>query len=244
MKRHELARLHQARAVVVQSAVRRAILEEDLDQPLGNYVEVPNAPAAPMPAQLRQDFYSSRFPIPAGAWVVLHSGFISTSLLSLEIAQSVASWPKDFVLVFHERQSRDPQEPYIRAVQEAGGARTFLSLTPVPFEDVDHVYAGADIGIVCYQTAEINEATAWASSGKLVYYLRHGMPIIIIMPECPPLLREWGCGEWVRDMDKIGAALARIAADYDTYSGKARAAYAALFDFGKAFDRLMDRIAP
>ncbi|MBN9589569.1 MAG: hypothetical protein BGN85_06735 [Alphaproteobacteria bacterium 64-11] len=242
VKRHEIRRLGQALAVVVQSPVRRAIIEEDLPAPLPNYVEVPNAPSVPMPASLQRDFYSRRFPIPPGAWVVLHSGFISTSLMSLEIAKSVPSWPEEFVLVFHERQPRDPQEPYLRAVQQAGGARTFLSLKPVPFAEVDNVYAGAHIGLVCYQTAEVNEATAWASSGKLVYYLRHGLPIIVIMPECPPILSECRCGEWVSDFDGIGPALARIAADYDSYAARARATYDKLFNFHGAFDRLMQAV--
>lgn len=240
MKRHELRRLPEARAVVAQSAVRRAIIEEDLPQPLRNYVEVPNAPAQPLPEKLRRDFFSSRFPIPADAWIVLHSGFISTSLMSLEIARTVQDWPPDFILVFHERQHRDRQEPYIQAVQRAGGDRTFMSLDPVPFGDVDNVYAGAHIGLVCYQTAEANEATAWASSGKLAYYLRHGMPIIVVMPECPPILNEWRCGLWVADVSEIGAALARIAEDYDGFSVRARNAYAALFDFSAAFGRLME----
>lgn len=243
MKRHELKRLPRALAVVVQSPVRRAIIEADLPAPLSNYVEVPNAPSIPMPASLQRDFYRSRFPIPANSWVVLHSGFISTSLMSLEIAQSVSSWPDDFVLIFHERQPRDPEEPYLRAVQQAGGARTFLSLKPVPFSEVDNVYAGAHIGLVCYQTAEINEATAWASSGKLVYYLRHGLPIIVIMPKCPPILSEWRCGEWVSDFSDIGAALTRITADYGAYAARAREAYDALFNFSGAFDRLMLAVA-
>ena len=228
LKLHELKRLPQGRAVVVQSAVRRAIIEEDLPAPLDNYVEVPNAPAHPMPASLRRNFYSSRFPIPDDVWVVLHSGFISTSLMSLEIAQTVPSWPDDFVLIFHERQKRDPSEPYIEAVQKAGGQRTYLSLDPVPFEDVDNVYAGADIGLVCYQTAEANEATAWTSSGKLVYYLRHAMPIIVVLPECPPLLQEWDCGIWVSEVASIGAALKKIAADYDGYSTRARGLWSAV----------------
>jgi hypothetical protein len=195
-----------------------------------------------MPTTLRQDFYSSRFPIPRNAWVVLHSGFISTSLLSLEIAQTVSTWDPDFVLIFHERQKRDPQEPYIQAVQQAGGERTFMSLEPVPFSEVDNVYVGADIGLVCYQTAEANEATAWASSGKLVYYLRHAMPIIIVMPECPLLLNEWRCGVWVADVSEIGTALTRITADYESYSDGARRAYAAMFDFPTAFDRMMTAV--
>lgn len=239
MKRHELRRLPEARAVVAQSSVRRAIIEDDLPEPLRNYIEVPNAPSHPMPATLRRDFYSSRFPIPSDGWIVLHSGFISTSLMSQEIAQTVRTWHSDFVLIFHERQKRDRQEPYIQAVQDAGGDRTFMSLEPVPYSEVDNVYAGADIGLVCYQTAELNEATAWASSGKLVYYLRHGMPIIIVMPECPSILEEWRCGVWIADVSEIGAALIRIAADYEFYSDRARQAYAAMFDFSAAFDRLM-----
>lgn len=239
MKRRELKRLPEARAVVVQSKIRLAIIEEDLPQPLGNYVEVPNAPAQSAPANLRKDFYRSRFPISQNAKVVLHSGFISMSLMSLEIAQTAPSWPTGFVLVFHERQHRDPDEPYIEAVQRAGSPRTFMSLDPVPFEEVDNVYAGADFGIVCYQTIEANEATAWASSGKLVYYLRHGLPIIVVMPQCPSILSEWRCGEWVANFEEIGPALTVIAADYENYSARARQAYAALFDFHAAFERLM-----
>jgi hypothetical protein len=240
MKRHELKRLPDARAVVAQSAIRRAIIEEDLPRPLENYVEVPNSPVQPLPANMRRDFFTSRFSMPADTWIVLHSGFISTSLMSLEIAQTVPSWPQDFVLVFHERQHREKKEPYIQAVQRAGGERTFMSLDPVPFAEVDNIYAGANIGLVCYQTAEANEATAWASSGKLAYYLRHRMPIIVIMPECPPILSEWQCGIWVKDVSEIGSALTKIAHDYDGYSARAGDAYIALFDFSAAFDRLME----
>ena len=244
MKRHELRRLHQAKAVVVQSPLRRALLEQDHPVQPVKYVEVPNAPAAPLPANLPRDFYTRRFPIPKDARVVLQSGFISTSLLSQEIAQASQSWPVGFVLVFHERQERDPGEPYIKAVQEAGGGRTFLSLQPVPFDEVDIVYAGADIGIVCYQIADRNEETGWSSSGKLVYYLRHGLPIIVVTSECPTIIRDWKCGIWVTRVEDIGAALAQINADYDGFSSRARALYAAQFDFSSAFGRLLAAVAP
>jgi hypothetical protein len=124
-------------------------------------------------------------------------------------------------------------------VQEAGGGRVFMSLDPVPFDQVDKVYAGADIGIVCYQIADQNEQTGWSSSGKLVYYLRHGMPIVIVTAECPSIIRESNCGKWVTDVAHIGEALEEIAEDFDGYSSRARATYNSLFDFGSAFDRLM-----
>lgn len=242
MKRHELRRLPQAKAVVVQLQVRRALIERDLAMPLANYVEVPNAPCLPMPPNLKADFYSSRFPIPADAWVVLHSGFISAMMLSLEIAETVPGWPEGFILIFHERQQRDPQESYIQAIKKAGGDRVFLSLNPVPYDEVDNVYIGADIGIVCYQTADPNDATSWASSGKLVFYLRHGLPIVMVTPECPSLIEEWQCGVWTTDVSGIGAALTEIATDYDGYSARARKTYEALYDFTAAFDRLMEKI--
>jgi len=239
VKRHELRRLEQAQAVVVQSSVRRALLEEDLQRPLSRYVEVPNAPSQPLPRELRRDYFRERFRIPPKTRIVLHAGFISTSLMSLEIAQTVPAWPDDFILIFHERQARDPDEPYLQAVERAGAGRVFMSLKPVAFDEVDTIYASADIGVVCYQTVEPNEATAWASSGKLVYYLRHGLPIVVLMPQSPPILTEWGCGIWTPTLEGVGAALARIAADYDTYSQRARDAYNALFNFNAAFDRLM-----
>ncbi len=238
MKLHELKRLNEARAVINQGPVRRALLEQDLGMPIARYVEVPNAPSQPMPEDLADNFFTSRLPIPPDSWIVLHSGFISTSLLSLEIAGTVATWPKDFVLVYHERQLRDPREPYIQAVRDAGGERTFFSLNPVPIADVDRVYAGADIGLVCYETAELNKTLAWASSGKLPYYLRHGMPIIIVTPECPSLISDWQCGVWVVDVSQLSKALATIASDYAGYSQRARKAYKAIYDFSAAFERL------
>jgi len=242
MKKHELSRLSDAAAVVIQSPLRRDLLEQDRPRQPVRYVEVPNAPSEPLRPDIERDFYTTRFPVPTKARIVLQSGFISTSLLSQEIAESTRDWPPGFVLVFHERQKRDPLEPYIRSVQEAGGARTFLSLTPVPFDEVDKVYAGAHIGIVCYQIADQNEETGWSSSGKLVFYLRHGLPIIVVTSKRPSLIAEWHCGIWVTKVEEIGAALAEIDADYAGYSARAKQAYDALFDFRKAFDRLLDTV--
>ncbi len=121
-----------------------------------------------MPPRLPRDYFSRKFQIPAGARIVLHAGLISPAFLSLEVADAVSSWPPEFVLVFHERQHREPTEPYLQDVQCAGGGRVFLSLDPVPFDAVDMVYAGADVGLISYaQTPfDANVATAWASSGS------------------------------------------------------------------------------
>ena len=239
LKRHELRHLNEARAVVIQAPARRALFERDAPALDVRYVEVPNSPSQQRPKNIPTDIFTSKFPIPPDAWLVLHAGFISSSFVSLEIARTVPAWPKDFVLVFHERQYRDPLEPYLLAVRQAGGERTFLSLSPVAMDQVDTVYAGADIGLVCYEPAEANLKTAWSSSGKLAYYLRHGLPIVIVANECPSILTDWQCGVWAADPDGVAAALATIAANYDSYSAQALKAYEANFDFGAAFDRLM-----
>ena len=241
LKRHELRRLSGARAIVVQAPERRALFERDIKLPLDQYLEIPNGPPHAVSADLPKNFFSSRFPIPPGARVVLHAGLISSSYLSLEVAHTVPNWPPDFVLVFHERQHRDPREPYLQAVQRAGGERIFLSLDPVSFDKVDEVYAGADIGLVCYAGTAIdaNQTTAWASSGKLVYCLRHGLPVVIVSSPCPSILADWPFGVWTPGVDGVGPALAKIAADYDAYAARARQAYAAHFDFSAAFGRLM-----
>jgi hypothetical protein len=245
LKRHELRRLPEAQAIVVQAPERRALFERDIRLPLDRYVEVSNGPSQPVPSGLAENFFHGKFPIPPEAHVVLHAGLISPSYLSLEVAHTVPAWPQEFVLVFHERQHRSPKEPYLQAVQQSGGERVFLSLEPVPFDQVDLVYAGAYIGLVCYSnmSMDTNQTTAWASSGKLVYCLRHGLPIVVVSSAPPPVLTDWLCGVWTPSVDGVGPALAKIAADYEAYTARARQAYDALFDFNAAFDGLMAKVA-
>ena len=103
--------------------------------------------------------------------------------------------------MFHTPFKRLPSDPYLRSLQAAGGNRVFLSLAPVPFDMVDIVYAAARIGLVSFSPVDSNFATTLMSSGKLRYYLRNGLPVVILAACAPPLFV--GCGH-SRNRSRIG----------------------------------------
>jgi hypothetical protein len=239
LKRLEIRRVPEARAIVVQGRERRDLLAKDIVFRDERVVIVPNGPPVLPDENLPRDFFYRRFNIPPSTKIVLHAGMIEPVVGSEELAAAAASWPGNFALIFHSSEKRSPEEPYLRAVQEAGGKRVILSLEPVPLEMVDRVYAGAHIGLIFYKPINANYATTWESSGKLVYYLRNGLPVVIVADSPTSKLDEWGCGIWVPDFAGISNAIQKIMADYGRFSANARRCYDENFDFRKAFDRLM-----
>ncbi len=169
---------------------------------------------------LPRDFFTRRFNIPSTATIVLCAGMIGPLAHSREIAAASTSWSPNFVLVFHERL-RNPSG-YLQSVQAAGGNRVFLSLDPVPFNAVDVVFAAAHIGIVSYKPVHSNYATTLMSSGKLSYYLRNGLPVVVVTHSPPPFMKEWMCGLWVAEIGEIGQALIEITADLWLVSEQAK----------------------
>jgi hypothetical protein len=238
-KRLEMRRLEVARAIVVQSSERAQLLSLDSGCAKERFTIVPNSPPGPRPEDLPRDFFTRRFNIPRTATIVLCAGMIAPLVHSREIAAASTSWSPKFVLVFHERL-RNPSG-YLRSVQAAGGNRVFLSLDPVPFNSVDVIFAAAHIGIVSYESVNSNYATTLMSSGKLSYYLRNGLPVVIVTRSPPPFMKRWMCGLCVAEIGEIGQALIEIQADYSRFSEQAKRCYDELFDFGRAFARLLAR---
>ena len=243
IKRNEIRSLPRAAAVVIQAPDRAAYLTEGTGLSRDRIVLVPNGPIGPRSTDLPRDFFARRFGLATGKKVVLHAGMLGDDVRSLELAQSVPTWPEPFVLVFHERSPRDPAEPYLRRIAEEGGARVYLSLDPVPFEEIEKVYAGADIGVVSYAALNVNSGTGASASGKVAYYLRQGMPILALTDVCPAVIEQYRCGVWVRSAGEIAAALSEIAADWAGFSARASHCYDDHFDFHKAVDNLMATVA-
>jgi hypothetical protein len=234
-----MRRLEKARAIVVQDRERAHLLAKDSAFDQRRIAIVPNGPPGPRRDDLPRDFFTQRFDILPSATIVLHAGFIHPFMNSREIAAASTSWPENFVLVFHDCVKTSPTDSYRRSVQAAGGNRVFLSLDPVPFDTIDVVYAGAQIGLVSYERRDANFATALMASGKLAYYLRNGLPVVLVSDRRASFVDRWECCVCVSDISEIGNALAMIAADYARFSREAKQCYDEIFDFGRAFDRLM-----
>jgi hypothetical protein len=124
-----------------------------------------------------------------------------------------------------------------------------FSLRPVPRQDYDALIDGADVGLAFYVSSDAssftqrNIQTIGFSSGKLAYYLRAGLPVIVNRDASTgAALDSAGCGVSVADATGVGPALERIAADYDAFSARALAFFDAQLDFRGAFAEVVRRV--
>jgi glycosyltransferase involved in cell wall biosynthesis len=181
--------------------------------------------------------------------VVLHSGSLGDWTGIEAILDSVPGWPAEWVLVIHTRYDAESSE-YVDGLRaRATPGRVFFSLRPVPREALDDLVDGADVGLAFYvPTAEsaytrTNIQTIGLSSGKLAYYLRAGLPVIVnAQASIAPQVEAGACGLAVSDADGIGAALERLARDYDACSRRACDFFEQHLDFGRAFEAVLERI--
>jgi hypothetical protein len=199
---------------------------------------VPNGPYSQTVEVTSGTFFIDKFQLESDRVIVLHAGLISPDFLSREIAMACREWPAKYVLVFHEREKRKMTEPYLASVYEAGVGRALISADPLPLDRIGEAYSAAHIGLVAYADTDANVGTAWASSGKLTYYLKYGLPVVLVCKERPDILDEYCFGVWVSSPAQIGEALDKIMADYEGFRANAQRAFKSLFDFKSAFLKL------
>lgn len=227
--------------IVVQDFNRAALLMQRIAFDGSRVRLVPNS-AMGVPVVHRRTFLRERLNIDPAYRIILNAGMISEATMSTALAKSAAGWPEGFILVFHEREIRNAGEPYLQRVIASGGGRVVLSLTPVPLDQVDQVYSSAFIGIVMYSTEHGPNISEIAyASGKLSYFLRNGIPIIVnANASLVTFVNKWQCGVVANAVSEIGNCIARIERDYDLYRKNAQECYVKCLDFRIAFDAVFD----
>jgi hypothetical protein len=200
------------------------------------------ASAMGLPSQRCPAFLHKRLHIDPGLRIVLSAGMICNLTLSPALAKSTINWPDGYLLVFHEREIRDPAEAYLQNITELGGNRVALSLNPVQLDQVDKVYSSAFIGIVMYSTEYgPNVAEIAHASGKLSYFLRNGIPIIVnANPSLMSFIGQWQCGLVAKDFNEIGCCITQIAQRYESYRNNALRCFTEFLDFRIGFDAAFD----
>ena len=165
--------------IVVQDDARGQILRRENGISGTAMAFVPNSALGPTTSE-RTDYLHELLDLTKDTRIVLHAGMICEPVMPMELAASTRYWPDGYVLVLHERQKRDEHEPYLKALSEIGGDRTRLSLNPVPLDEIDKVFASAFIGLVVYSDGwGENFSTVGLASGKLSFFLRNGIPVIV-----------------------------------------------------------------
>jgi glycosyltransferase involved in cell wall biosynthesis len=248
LKAQEHALSRQAEFIVVQDEARGRLLAEDNCLAWERLVLVPNAP--PGPARRRPSgYWHTRFELPHDTRVVVHSGSLGDWTGIEAIVDSAADWPAHWVLVIHTRYDAE-SSAYVDGLRKgADAARVFFSLKPVPRQGYDPLIDGADVGLAFYVSSggssftQRNVQTIGLSSGKLAYYLRAGLPVIVNRAaSIADLVESSGCGIAVDDAAGIGPALTQIAWRHAEFSAAACAFFEARLDFRRAFGEVVQRV--
>jgi glycosyltransferase involved in cell wall biosynthesis len=248
LKARERALSQQAAFVIVQDEERGRLLAEDNALDWSRVVLVPNAPAGPARRRAK-GYWHTRFELPRTARVVVHAGSLGDWTGIDAIVDSVAGWPADWVLVIHTRFDGE-SSAYVEALRaRADPRRVYFSLKPVPRQEYDQLIDGADVGLAFYVPqagsafTQQNVQTIGLSSGKLAYYLRAGLPVIVNRASSiAEVVERERLGVAVDDAGGIGTALQDLAAAYEEYSAGALRFFDERLDFNRAFGEVVRRV--
>lgn len=236
VKSREPRRAAGAAAAIVQDRARGEVLRSALAASAPPILMVPNTPLG-RADRPDGEFLRRRLGVPDGASIVLQAGVVNDEVLARDIARTVPDWPDNWRLVLHERERRAPSDPYLQEVKRLGGDKLLLSLDPVPLDRLDDVFGSARVGLVTYAPdLGPNYSEIALASGKLGYFLRNGVPIIVNdLPSLRALVEEAGCGVVVKTLDEIPDALAEIEQKRGAFSAAAAAYYRDRLEFGAHF---------
>ena len=153
------------------------------------------------------------------------------------------------MLVIHTRYAAESSAYVDDLRRRADSRRVLFSLKPVLRQEYDPLIDGADVGLAFYvptsgsSFTQSNVQTIGLSSGKLAYYLRAGLPVIVNRAaSIADTVAGGGCGVAVEGSEQIGPALGRIAANYDKFSADACAFFTERLDFRRAFGEVIRRV--
>lgn len=250
LKRREAALSHKAEFVIIQDQERARLLAEENQIPLEKFILIPNSPMGPARRKSSR-YWHRRFGLPSDTRIVLHAGSLERWTGVEEIVKSVKSWPENWVLVVHSRYNvqLSPDIDIEQLSQLGIPGKVFFSRNPVPRMEYDQLVDGADIGVAFYvPTAGStytmrNIQTIGLASGKIGYYLRAGLPVIVNdKTSISELIRREKCGMAVGESQDMGEGIAQIAQDYQEYSHRACRAFDRYFDFTPSFESVIKRI--
>lgn len=168
--------------------------------------------------------------------IILQTGWIDEATF-VKLAHAFASLNKGYALVFHERLKRELDDPFIKSLLEVNSKNLFLSLNPLPYEQISRIYDSTTIGLIFYSDINSNLSQISKASGKLSYFLKHGKPVLVDnLESLYQLVEKYKIGVVIKDPSnsrEIESSIEMILSNYSYYSKNARICFDEEFDFAK-----------
>ena len=229
-----------ASLTIVQDEARADFLAVDNGVARSSVVVVPAAPRGEA-TRGRGDFLRERLGIPASKKILLHAGTIDVWSCAAALAEAAQAWPDDWVLVLHGFGPREYVEE-VRGECRVPG-RVYISLDPVPYDQLDELIGSADVGLALYEDLGLNHKLLGGASGKLSHYLKCGVPVIASgHPSLREVIEASGCGMCVESAAGVAAAARAIFDDYGRHRSNAFRCYEERLNFDNFFGEAARRI--
>ncbi|MBN3894911.1 MAG: hypothetical protein HWQ41_06485 [Nostoc sp. NOS(2021)] len=168
--------------------------------------------------------------------LVIQAGMVNDDVFCSTLAYAFKSIKqKNVSLVFHERKKRQLDDPYIVSLRNINSQNLFLSLDPLPLEEIYKVFSSITIGLAFYKDIDANNSEIAKASGKLSGYLEYGKPVLMNdLQSLAELNNKYQFGIVIRDPSnslEIEQALEKILNNYEFYSKNALDCFKEEFDF-------------
>jgi hypothetical protein len=183
------------------------------------------------------NFFRDKFDLSPAQYpcLILQAGLINDLVFSKELASAFNSIDRSVALIFHERERRDWNEPFIQMLRSVNSNNLVLSLEPLPYDRIDLVFSAATIGLAFYRGIDDNFARIAKASGKLSGYLKHGKPVLIgNLDSLKQLNDRYQFGIVIANptsSSEIERAIDSIVSNYSFYSQNALMCYQQEFEF-------------
>jgi hypothetical protein len=195
---------------------------------------VPNAPAGESRRGASHYFHDTLGLAPHQR-VLLHAGSLWWKGAS-ELADSARLWTGDWVVVFQ-----------IRLVDRANGWRDSACVRfarqVLPSPMLDHAVSSAAIGLALYDSSIANNRLMGTASGKLLLYMKNGLPVIATRSGGFDWIEREQCGLCVSGVGEIPGAADRIWSEYDRFARNVKRYYDGALQFERHFSPVAELMA-
>ena len=159
----------------------------------------------------KSDFLYEHLKIPKDKKIALFAGSISKWSMIGDIVKQTDSWPKNWILVLHDRYGSNFK--FLSSLIK-NRPQIYISDRPLKTpDDLEELICSAYVGIGLYQSnfksaiEGKNLAFVGLSSGKLLTYLRFGVPIITNeIGQLSDIIRDKKLGQVVTNVSEINPA--------------------------------------
>lgn len=230
---------------VCQDNTRSVLLATENRIPLDKIINIPVAGRGKKQGEKTQHLHL-QFNIPLEKKIAYFAGSIAKWSMIEELIQSVNDWPKDWVLVLHNRYGLNPQVNEL--LKGINSESIFISQGSYPKpQDLSIMLHSVDLGIALYKPIYtdiydgFNLKYLGLASGKIATYLQHGIPVLTNENGLiSDLIREYGAGGVIREIKEIPNLIEMI--DLEESSERCYALYDQHLDLDNKIQPLLGKI--